>query len=197
MAEELQGANTVKKLKPVVYTSSTLKKGPGSTARQIFLLKALQITQDPKKLKQMIGVKTVAQVFQTLDKMSMRKEYHEALAENGVSFDFLVKGFKNIAMSGEKDSDRLKALQVLLKSVGMDEYKEDHGSASGSWEEELLKKLEQQNNADVDEIYGGTESPKLPASNQIPIYDVEVPEIPESEKEKMKEEDDLTSSIYG
>ena len=68
------------RLRPVVYTTNTFKRGSQNTAQQIFLLKALQITQDPKKLRDMIGVKTVADVYRTLDKIAMRKEYHEALS---------------------------------------------------------------------------------------------------------------------
>jgi len=47
----------------------------------MLLLKALKVTQDPTELKKMIGVKTVAEVYRTLDKLSLRKEYHKALAE--------------------------------------------------------------------------------------------------------------------
>ena len=62
------------KLKPIVYSSNAFKSGHQNTAQQMFLLKALKITQDPKKLREMIGVKSVAQVYQTLDKLAMRKE---------------------------------------------------------------------------------------------------------------------------
>src|SRR3990167_402298 len=110
------------RLKPVVYTTNTFRRGAQNTAQQIFLMKALQVTQDPIKLKQMMGFRTVAEVYRTLDKISMRKEYHEALARHGVSFDFIVKGIKTIAETGFKDSDKLNAHKVLLKSVGLEKY---------------------------------------------------------------------------
>jgi len=176
------------RLRPVVYTTNHVKKGAQNTAQQMFLLKALQVTQDPKKLKEMIGVKTVAEVYRTLDKMAMRKEYHEALAKSGISFDFIVKGLKNIAMDGFKDADKLKALQTLLKSVGMDTYKEDSGGGSGSWEEVLLEKINEQKElgSDMKEISDGV----------IPTYEVIKPEIPESARLMQEDEDEITSSIY-
>ena len=173
------------KLRPVVYTTNYFKRGYQNTSQQMFLLKALQITQDPKKLREMMGVKTVAEVYRTLDKLAMRKEYHGALARNGISFDYMVGGIKKIADAGYKDADKLKALQILLKSVGMESYDEAAGGTSGTWEEELLKSIESEKI-----LPSGTEKMLLPK------YDVVVPKIPDSAKIKQDEEDELTSSIY-
>ena len=151
----------------------------------MFLLKALQVTQDPKKLREMIGVKTVAEVYRTLDKLAMRKEYHGALARLGISFDYIAGGIKGIADTGQKDADRLNALKTLLKSVGMENYDEVSGGNSGTWEEELLKSVESEKM-----LIGGTD--KL----VIPKYEVDVPKIPESAKVKQDEDAELTSSIY-
>lgn len=173
------------KLRPIVYTTSYFKRGYNNTSQQMFLLKALQVTQDPKKLREMMGVKTVAEVYRTLDKLAMRREYHEALARLGISFDYIAGGIKSIADTGFKDADKLNAFKVLLKSVGMENYEETVGGTSGTWEEELLKKIEE-NKA----VYGGDDKVLLPK------YDVKVPEIPESAKIKQDEEEELTSSIY-
>jgi hypothetical protein len=173
------------KLRPIVYTSTHFKGGYQNTAQQMLLLKALQVTQDPKKLREMIGVKTVAQVYQTLDKLVMRKEYHQTLAKLGISFDFIAGGIKNIALSADKDDTKLKAYQTLLKSVGMDTYKEESSSISGTWEEVLLKKIE--------------EEKKLPGDidkTLIQRYNVNVPKIPESVRLSQGEEDETMSSIY-
>ena len=176
------------RLKPVVYTTNTFKKGAQNTAQQMFLLKALQITQDPKKLREMIGVKSVAEVYRTLDKLAMRKEYHEALAKAGVSFDYIVGGLKQIADEGFKDADKLKALQTILKSVGMDVYKEDTTAVTGTWEEALLKKIEAEKENEKD----GTVTEKA-----APLqYEVKIPKIPESARLKELAEDELSSSIY-
>ena len=175
-----------KKLKPIIYTSSYFKSGYNNTTQQMFLLKALKITQDPKKLKELIGVRTVAEVYQTLDKLAMRKEYHKALAKHGVSFDFIVEGIKGIATTGYKDSDRLKAYQALLKSVGMDDYKESGIAATGTWEEVLLKKIEEE------KLAIGSSTDKT----NIAEYEVIQPIVPESAKLSSEEEENITSSVY-
>jgi len=128
-----------KKLKPVIYTTNTYSKGAAQTTQQVILLKALQITSDPNKLRQMMGVRTVAEVYRTLDKLAMRKEYHAALERMGISFDYIVGGIKGIADGGFKDSDKLNAYKVLLKSLGMEKYEAADQGSSGTWEEELLK----------------------------------------------------------
>lgn len=173
------------RLKPIVYTANYFKSGAQNTTQQMFLLKALKITQDPKKLREMIGVKSVAEVYRTLDKLAMRKDYHEALAKAGISFDYIVGGIKGIADEGFKDADKLKALQTLLKSVGMDVYKEDTTAISGTWEETLLKKIEEEKK--------DSGIKKLAAPIQ---YEVKQPMIPESAKKKQEEEEEMSSSIY-
>src|SRR5258708_5142349 len=130
------------RLKPVVYTATSYKRGAKAPYTQMMLLKALQVTQDPKELRRMLHVKTVSDVYRTLDKLAMRKEYHEALTRAGISFDFIVGGIKDIAKDGYKDGDKLKALQVLLKSLGLEKYEEASGPSAGSWEDVLLKKIE-------------------------------------------------------
>jgi len=173
------------RLRPVIYTTNFYGRGAQNNARQMFLLKALQITQDPKKLRAMIGVQSVAEVYRTLDKLAMRKEYHEALSRLGISFDFIASGIKDIATGSEKDDTRLKAFQALLKSVGMEKYDSESVGSSGTWEEVLLKKLE--------------ESKALPGGagkEVIPKYDVVVPETPESARQAEAEEEEMTSTIY-
>jgi hypothetical protein len=166
-------------LKPIVYTSSNLRNtSPQSKTEQLFLLKSLQVTQDPKELQKLLGLRTVAQVYQTMDKLSMRKEYHAALSDNGVSFDFIVKGIKDIAVSGFKDADKLNAFKVLLKSVGMESYEDTDGGSKGNWEEIILNKI----NEEKDEPLG--------------LYKVNAPQIPESVKKQREEEREVVSSIY-
>ena len=172
------------RLKPIVYTANYFKSGAQNTAQQMFLLKALKITQDPKKLREILGVKSVAEVYRTLDKLVMRKEYHEALAKLGLSFEYIAGGIKKIADDGFKDSDKLNAFKTLLKSVGMDEYKENTTALTGTWEETLLKKIEEEKNTGVKQL-------------AAPIqYEVKQPIIPESAKKKQDEEEEMTGSIY-
>lgn len=174
------------RLKPVVYTTNYFQRGAQNNAQQMFLLKALQVTQDPKKLRQMIGVKTVADVYRTLDKIGMRKEYHESLARNGISFDFIVDGIKGIAVAGEKDGDRLKAYQTLLKSVGLEKYDSEAGVSEGSWEDILMKKIEEQKK----------DPAALPSPIAATTYEVKQPVVPESARMAEEAEAELISSVY-
>lgn len=164
-------------LKPVVFVSGTYTHNKQNTSQQLMLLKALRITQDPKKLRQLIGVKTVADVFRTLDKIAIRKEFHEAFARSGLSFDSIVGTLKTEMTDSEKGSDRIKAAQILLKSFGLDKY-EDSTISGGSWEDEILRASD----GEVPPLMGA--------------YDVDIPEIPESVKKQHSEQEELGRSLY-
>jgi len=179
-----------KKLRPVIYTTNSFNRGAQEHTKQLILLKAMQITQDPKELRKMIGVKTVADVYRTLDKLAMRKEYHEALARSGISFDWIVNGMKKIADEGEKDGDRLKAFQALLKSLGLEKYDSSDSPVGGSWEEELIRTLANEKKVALPEG-------KKEVETKDAEYEVKVPEVPEHIKKMRKEEEELTDSIYG
>lgn len=168
-----------RQLKPVTFIAGKYIYNREDDLKQRLLLKALTITQDPKKLQNMIGAKTIADVYRTFDKLALRKEYHNALATNDVSFDYIVRGIKKIADSGEKDADRLKAYLGLLKSLGLDAYK-DAPPATGNWEEFL------------------TNLPKdgLKQLEESEDYEVIFPEVPEKERKVREEEKEIGKSLY-
>ena len=173
-----------KNLKPIVTNSNKYTYNSKDKIKQVILLKAMEVTQDPKKLKEMIGVKTVAEVYRTLDKLSIRKEYHDALGRSGFSLDKVVTGIMKIAEESEKDDTKLKAYQVIMKSVGLDKYESADLSEGGTWEEELIQSIENSKK---------TESLEAPVED----YEVTEPEMPEKMKKLREEEDELTKSIYG
>lgn len=175
-----------KKLKPVVLVRSGNAKNAQNTTQQVMLLNALAVTSDPKKLKDMIGVKTVAEVYRTLDKMAIRKEFHKALDRAGISFDFIVGGIRNIAAGAEKDGDRLRALQLLLQTLGLDKYDDTNAANTASWEEQLIKAVERQKKA----LPEGTEAPGAD-------YEVVPPEVPDAIKKQREREAELTDTLYG
>lgn len=180
---ENQQSNNPPKLKPVTFVSGKANYQKQNNAQQVLLLKALQVTQDPNKLRQMIGVKTVADVFRTLDKMAMRKEYHEALTRSGISFDYLVEKTKaEIENDQAKSADKLNAIKMLLKSLGMEKY-EQEGIQGGSWEDMLMKATEK----DVKEI----EAPK-----EAEVYKVKIPKMPDSVKKMKDKEKVVGQSLY-
>lgn len=186
------------KLKPVTYTTAYYTKGEQNTAQQAALLEAMQKTDDPQKLKTMVGLRSVAEVYRTLDKMSMRREYHEALARAGVSFDFIVGGLKTVAETGYKDADKVNALKVLLKSLGMEKYDVSDTPSGSTWEEMIMRNV------------GKSEAKQLPEGT-IEIgdavveepedifgdYEVVQPEAPDFIKRMEEKEDDMSSTLYG
>jgi len=170
-----------RKLKPVVFVQGKYSYNKEDTSQQLILLKAMKKTQDPQKLKNLIGVRTVAEVYRTLDKISMRKEYHDALVRNGVSFDYIVSNVKGEIESAEKSSDRLNGLKMFLQSLGMDKYEETAIGGAG-WEEALAQVKE--------------EKKEKGEKIKLPKYEVEYPEIPESVKEKKGKNIKVTSELY-
>ena len=191
------------KLKPVVYYGGAPSTKRESRARELMLLKAMSITNDPKKLRQMIQVRTVADVYRTLDKMALRKEYHAALEKHGISFDFLVGGLKDMATAAEKDADKLKALQTLLKSVGMDKYDAEDTPSGGTWEDALIAGIKK----DEEEIKNipFTNIPQLPVPHDPEPdvfdpnadYEVKVPEVPGAANKLRQQEEEMAKLIYG
>lgn len=172
------------KLKPVVFVQGKYQYHAENTTQQIMLLKALQVTTDPNKLRKIIGVKTIADVYRTLDKIAMRKEYHAALAKQGLSFDYIVKKVKKVIDDETSPKATLAGIGMLLKSIGLDKY-EETAIGGGGWEEALLK-LNETNEA-VDEVTGD----KIVQATEIPEYTVTAPEEPEHiriAKEKANQE---------
>lgn len=175
------------KYKPVVFVNGQVapKRSGGS---QVLLEKALDATSDPKKMKQMMGVRTAAEVFRTLDKISMRKEYHRALDRAGISFDFLVQNIKDLGERSESDKVRLAALQILLKSLGMEKYDVADAGGGGDWEETLLKKMNDEKDRAL---------PAGTPAEEIVDYEVSAPPMPDSAKALRDKERKIGESLYG
>jgi hypothetical protein len=91
----------------------------------------------------MAGLKTVAEVYRTLDKLSIRKEYHEALLRHNMDLDFIVSGIKGVALTSEEDTVKLNAYKTLLKSLGLEDYKENEAETKENWEDLIRKNLEE------------------------------------------------------
>lgn len=171
------------KLKPVVYHGSKkVKKTTNNVDDQSELLKAMQVTEDPNELRRLMGMRSVAEVYRTLDKISIRREYHDALARQGLSLDEIITGIRTEALQGDKSSDRIKAWQILLKSLGLDKYEDSSIAGGGSWEEVLQETIHEQQKS-------GEEVSEAE-------YEVVEPELPERVKKIREEEAELTESIY-
>lgn len=131
----------------------------------------------PSSLDNKITEKMESEVDEAIGDVGRRKEYREALLRAGVNMEFLVQHLKNVALNGEKDSDKIKALQVLLKSLGVDKTSSKEEETSGTWEDALLNEGNK-------------------AEDTVEEYNVVQPEIPESAKKKRDDDNKVTGGIY-
>jgi hypothetical protein len=148
------------------------------------LLKALQVTHNPQELRRLTGLRTVAEVYRTLDKLALRKEYHEALVRQGIDFDTIVSGIKEVCDQADGTpgglSVKLKGYQTLMKSLGVSEYKENVEGGGKGWEDIL-----------VDMDNGKTLLP-----GERPKYEVIEPSKPQGEIDAENAEEELANSLY-
>jgi len=172
------------KLKPVIFEKGRYNFHSQGLFQQNLLLKAMQVTSDPEELRKMAGMKTVAEVYRTLDKLAIRKEYHEALVRNKVDLDYIVDGIKGICETASKDQVKLAGYKTLLKSLGLEEYKEEKTETGKNWESLIRDMVQKENNGE--KIIEG----------EIENYEVTVPEIPENEKAKREIEREAGRSLY-
>jgi hypothetical protein len=140
---------------------------------------------DIQKVKQIAKIHSDAELNRMIDKLSIRKEYHQALANNGMKLDTIVREIKLLCATS-KDDVKLKAYTFLLKSLGLDKY-EEVGASGKSWEELILRISEQEK---IDNPH------KVNAIEGSIVYPVKIPEIPEDVANRRKAEAEMTRSIY-
>ena len=175
----------LKKLKPVIFTWGKYNYHKNSLFKQNLLLKAMQQTTDISKMKRLTGIKSAAEIYRTLDKMAIRKEYHQALSRQGIDLDTIIAGIKNLCVNSDSDNVKLSGLKTLLKSLGLDEYREDASVSPKNWEEKMKDLVQKENNVkNTDDV------------KEIKDYKVCLPEAPKEELEKRKEEDEEGGNLY-
>jgi len=173
------------KLKPVIFVKGQYNYHRQNLLQQNLLLKALQITTDANELRKMIGVKTVAEVYRTLDKIAIRKEYHEALLRHGIDLDTIIGGIKGICNDkNEAGAIKLKGWQILLKSLGLDNYQDVTKEAKNSWEDIVRDTVKE------------IDSPKDIKQIESEKYEVIIPKTPEEERIKQEEEEEMGKDLY-
>ena len=181
--------NEEKKLKPVTF----IKSGQGGSyyrdniIQQNLLLKAMSVSDNPEDWKLAIGAQKMAEVYRTLDKLVIRKEFHQALVRQGITLDYIIAGIKNIAETANAKT-ALAAFQTFLKSIGMDKY-DDVKEAAKGWEDLILeadkKKNEQLASGNIVNVIESEE------------YEVIQPVVPDEVKKKQSDEQDLADTLYG
>jgi hypothetical protein len=157
------------------------------------LLKAMDLAKDPEKMRQMMGVKTVAEVYKTLDKLSLRKAYHEALSQFDIDFNYIVKNLKDLGDTGN-DKIRLGVMQTLLKSLGTDKYDLTDTGAGGDWEEVLLKKIEEEKEARPMLTEGLGDKDEI---DEIDDFEVFTPQAPKDVLAIKDKEKKIGEDLYG
>lgn len=177
--------NNEKKLRPAVFISGSYNYNRVNPAQENLLLKAMGKSDDPKMWKKMAGINSMANLWKTLDKLSIRKEYHKALVRNGVDLDTIVAGIADIAKNGSNDNVKLKAFTTFLKSVGMDEYKESEDQLGKNWEDSLRDIIESEDKDDIKKELSTVEE-----------YEVTQPTIPDEEIKRMDEEKVVGDNLY-
>lgn len=98
-----------------------------------------------------------------------------------MDFTWIAKGLKVEAETAEKSADRIKALQIVLKSLGMDKY-EDVQADTGSWEDLILKSSDK--------------AKEIEAPIQDVEYAVTVPVMPDSLKKQKEDEGVIGRNLY-
>ena len=184
------------KLKPIVFIEGDRQFYRENKFAQNILLKALSdgIT-DINELRKLVGLRSAADVYRTLDKMAIRKEYHAALTRGGLDLDYLVGNIKSIIDSTDTDGIKLKAVQTLLRSLGLDKYEKQEDTGKG-WEEAVIKAIEKKGKP-KEIIEGEFEEKKEVEELGVKDYEVNLPPMPEDEKKKHDEGDKLGEELYG
>lgn len=171
-----------KKLKPTIIIGGQEsifgRHQPDLAAQDIILRAMAKGITDPKELKKLAGLQSIAQVHRTIDKLSIRQEYHRALESHGISMGFIVGELKSIISGNDDDRIRLQALQTVIKSLGLDKYEEQQVSGK-DWEQTILAAANTQ--------------------KEIPVaeYDVIEPKKPDEMIAARKAETQLAKEIYG
>lgn len=150
-------------------------------AKKVHVVTQEPVSADlPLELQNKMTEKIESEVEEALGDAGRRKDYRDALKRHGIDMDFVVENLKNIVMAGEKDGDKIKALQVIAKSLGVDKSssKEEEEDKGETWEDALV------------------EDAKNNGIEEIGDYDVVEPVIPKAAKKKRDEENRMGKSIY-
>ena len=149
--------------------------------QQNLLLKGFLLTSNLVEAGQYAGIKRKVDLYRTFDRLSVRKDYQEALMEEGITPSFLAKSLKFKVENEDKDATQLEALKVLLRSMGLDKYEKEEEESKG-WEQAVTDYMDNQN--------------LLPTAPKKTVYEVKRPEIPESARKAREEDSVLGKELY-
>ena len=159
--------------------------GENNKMKEVLLLRAMTKSDKPKEWRKLSGIHSMTALWKTLDKMSIRKEYHEALVRNGIDLDTIVDGIAEIARDG-KESNRLRAWQTILRSIGLSEYKDAEMAGGVGWEDAMRNILEDKVKGEDARVLEG----------EVEAYDVVEPAIPEDEVGRLDDEKKMSEDLF-
>ena len=175
----------MKNLKPVIFLEGQVGHYRENQYAQNLILKALSggVT-DVNELKKITGMKSAAEVYRTLDKMQLRKEYHAALSKAGISLDYIVGELKILIDKSTSEKIKLGSIQTVLKSIGLEKYDKQEED-SKSWEDLVIELTEKESE---DGIVDALETND---------YEVITPILPDAVKKRQEEEQAEADELYG
>jgi len=180
------------KLKPVIFIQGDVPFYRQNKYAQNLLIKALSNgVTDPEELRKIAKLNKVADVYRTLDKLAIRKEYHSALARAGIDLDYIVEGLKEVYTDAGSSREKLQALQTFLKSLGLDRYEKNETGGGKTWEElisDAVVKEQEKKALNKNIIEGEVE--------EVKKYEVVHPKTPPEEKKRQEEERDMGRELY-
>ena len=184
--------STEQKLRPIVFIKGHYDYNRPNFFQQNLLLRSLAKTSDPDELKRMVGIRTKAELFRTLDKLALRKEYHQALQHNGIDLDSIIGNMKKISEDADSSTKglslKLNVEKTFLRSLGLDEYKEAPMEATRTWEDIVRKQIESAEGKENNQKYNN--------KNEYEYYEVEAPEVPENMQKKIDMETEMGKDLY-
>lgn len=167
----------------IIFDNSNDPRGKSKTnniRQQNLLLKGILLTSNFLDAGKYAGIKRTVDIYRTWDRLTLRKDFQQALAEEGVDMTFIVRGIKNQAETAALDSVRLEAYKTLLRSMGLERYTKDEETSAG-WEDALVGYVNKQE---------GLPMPKSPG------YEVKLPEVPDSARRSREEDNVLGKELY-
>lgn len=172
--------------KPLIIFDDHYRKGRAgqeSLGKQNLLLRGILLTGgNMEKAAKLSGLRNAAEAYRMMDRISIRKGYHEALEAEGINLQWIVRGIKDKAENAQLDSVRLAALRMLLTSLGLNTYNVQEEGAK-NWEDTLLEMSEKSDASDGQKSLSSG-------------YDVVIPEMPESVRAQREEENEIGKELY-
>jgi hypothetical protein len=174
----------------IIYDQSNDPRGRSyrdNINQQNLLFKGMLLKPSLVGAAEYAGIKRTVDLYQTMDRLALRKDLHLALSDEGIDLRYIVKGIKGLADGAELDSVRLESYKTFLRALGLDKFVKDEEGSKG-WEDAVAGYIKKKEIADAS--LTALEVPKDGG------YQVTAPKIPESAQKARKAEETLGKELY-